>query len=96
MSPALDKEVEDYYKSKESYTELLHRRAADYGEQVQTKDDIGVEKRPRKEGFLSQGAPEYAAKVRSKIDVAAIVALSKASDEEPKKETLKGGSKGKK
>ena len=96
MSSTLEKEVEEYYKFKESYTELLHRPAPDHTDQVQTKNNKPVVRKPRKEGFLSQGAPEYAAKAHSKIDIAAIVAMSKASDEEPKNEKLKGGSKGKK
>lgn len=96
MPSTLEEEIGDYYKFKGHYTELLHQCASAHIEQGQTKSGKVVKTRPQQERFLSQGAPEYAAKARSKIDLAAIVAMSKTLDEEPKKEKPKGGSKGKK
>lgn len=84
MPPTFEDDVEAYYQAKESYIDLLLESAA--AEPVTTEkpkgDPIGSDNRIG-HWFPSPRSHEYAAKARSRIDVAAIIATSTAPSGEP-------------
>lgn len=101
MPSSFEDEVESYYKAKESYTELLHQCAtaestAESTDVASTNGHAAGEKSLWEEDPLSQKLSESIADAFSKIDLAAAMAESKATKDEPRKEQPKGKSKGKK
>lgn len=101
MPSSFEDEVESYYKAKESYTELLHQCAAAESESTQdpsTNDHPSPSGRKSfsEEDTLSQQLSESMVNAFSKLDIAAKMASSKKTKDEPRKEQQKGKSKGKK
>ena len=99
MPSSFEDEVESYYKAKESYTQLLHQcAAAESTEDPSTNGHPSPSERTSlgEEDALSQKLSESMANAFSKLDVAAKMANSKKTKDEPRKEQQKGKSKGKK